>query len=188
MELMESNDITIDRDDFAYLNGMYFAIEDLNKALELTKEMILKFNDARDWNNLKSIYAMMDAQEQADQAVKALHDIVGDDIAGVTIEKATHLLTDGDYLPLIAVAPQYPTQAANEGIEGWTLVGFTVLEDGSVDQQSISVIDAEPLQLFDRTSMRAAAQFKFQPRVLNGQAVKVVGVQYVFRFQLNEEA
>jgi protein TonB len=94
--------------------------------------------------------------------------------------------TDGDYLPLVAIAPQYPTRAAQRGIQGWCLVSFTVDGQGNVLEDTIEVVDAEPPNIFDRSSIRAAARFKFQPRVVEGQGVNVPGVQYLFRYQLEE--
>ena len=91
-----------------------------------------------------------------------------------------------DYLPLVAIAPQYPTRAAQRGIEGWCLVSFTVNGLGNVEEDTITVVDAEPSQIFNRASIRAAARFKFQPQVENGVGVDVPGVQYLFRYQLED--
>ena len=109
------------------------------------------------------------------------------DIAtGLDFDNASISATDGDYLPLVAIAPQYPTRAAQRGIEGWCLVSFTVDGLGNVVEESIVVVDAEPPDIFDRSSERAAARFKFQPRVRDGQGVSVPGVQYLFRYQLED--
>ncbi len=105
---------------------------------------------------------------------------------GLDLTPATVSNTDGDFLPLVAIAPQYPTRAAQRGIEGWCLVNFTVDALGNVVEDSIVVVDAEPPNIFDRSSIRAAARFKFQPRVVDGQGVAVTGVQYVFRYELEE--
>ena len=45
---------------------------------------------------------------------------------GLELSNASISATDGDYLPLVAIAPQYPTRAAQRGIQGWCLVSFTV--------------------------------------------------------------
>lgn len=105
---------------------------------------------------------------------------------GLDIGSAGISATDGDYLPLVAIAPQYPTRAAQRGIQGWCLVSFTVNGLGNVVEETIEVVDAEPASIFDRSSIRAAARFKFQPRVVNGEGVEVPGVQYLFRYQLEE--
>ena len=105
---------------------------------------------------------------------------------GLDVGSASISATDGDYLPLVAIAPQYPTRAAQRGIEGWCLVSFTVDGLGNVVEDSIRVVDAEPANIFDRSSERAAARFKFQPRVIDGQGVEVPGVQDLFRYQLED--
>ena len=105
---------------------------------------------------------------------------------GLELSNASISATDGDYLPLVAIAPQYPTRAAQRGIQGWCLVSFTVDGLGNVVEETIVVVDAEPPNIFDRSSERAAARFKFQPRVVNGQGVEVPGVQYLFRYELED--
>lgn len=105
---------------------------------------------------------------------------------GLELSNASISATDGDYLPLVAIAPQYPTRAAQRGIQGWCLVSFTVDGLGNVIEDTITVVDAEPPNIFDRSSVRAAARFKFQPRVEDGQGVEVAGVQYLFRYQLED--
>ncbi len=105
---------------------------------------------------------------------------------GLQLSNASISATDGDFLPLVAIAPQYPTRAAQRGIEGWCLVSFTVDGLGNVVEESIVVVDAEPTSIFDRSSIRAAGRFKFQPRVVDGQGVAVEDVQYVFRYELED--
>lgn len=91
-------------------------------------------------------------------------------------------ISDGEMLPLVNIQPQYPTRAAQRGIEGWCQVAFTVTETGGV--RDVRVVDADPPGMFDQASIRAAERFRFQPRVVNGEGVEVPNVQYVFRFQL----
>ena len=105
---------------------------------------------------------------------------------GLQLSNASISATDGDMLPLVAIAPQYPTRAAQRGIEGWCLVSFTVNGLGNVLEDTIVVVDAEPSTMFDRSSIRAAGRFKFQPRVVDGQGVAVDNVQYVFRYELED--
>ena len=105
---------------------------------------------------------------------------------GLQLNNASISATDGEMLPLVAIAPQYPTRAAQRGIQGWCLVSFTVDGLGNVVEDSIVVVDAEPTSIFDRSSIRAAGRFKFQPRVVDGQGVAVNDVQYVFRYELED--
>jgi protein TonB len=104
--------------------------------------------------------------------------------ADLNLGNASISITDGEMLPLVNVTPQYPTRAASRGIQGWCQVSFTVDGDGNVVEDSIVVVDAEPPGVFDRSSIRAAARFKFQPRVQDGVGVPVPNVQYVFRYIL----
>jgi len=105
---------------------------------------------------------------------------------GLEFSNASIVATDGDYLPLVAIAPQYPERARARDIEGWCLVSFTVDGQGNVAEDSIEVVDAEPPGIFNRSSMRAAARFKFQPRVRDGVGVEVTGVQYVFQYKFDD--
>ncbi len=105
---------------------------------------------------------------------------------GLQLSNATISATDGDYLPLVAIAPQYPTRAAQRGITGWCLVSFTVDGQGNVAADTITIVDAEPPTIFNRSSERAAARFKFQPRVIDGVGVSVPGVQYLFTYVLED--
>ena len=95
---------------------------------------------------------------------------------------------DQELIPLNTVEPMYPQQAADERIEGWVHVRFTVTADGVVDSDSIRVLEAEPPYMFDHTAVAATKQFRFRPRVVAGQAVDVPNVQYVFRYELEAPA
>lgn len=90
--------------------------------------------------------------------------------------------TDGDFLPIMKVAPEYPRGAASRGIEGYVLLEFTVTSLGSVRDPVI--VDASPPGVFERAATAASLKFRYKPRVLNGQPVDVRGVRNVIRFEL----
>ena len=92
--------------------------------------------------------------------------------------------SDSEMLPIVTIEPQYPQRAASRGIEGWCLVQFTVSAQGTVESDSIQVIDADPPNIFDSSSRRAVSRFKFNARVQDGQPVPVPGVRYLFRYNL----
>ena len=58
---------------------------------------------------------------------------------------------------------------------------------GDVIPDSISIVDADPPNIFNRSAIRAAVRFKFQPRVQGGEGVDVPGVQYLFRWTLEDD-
>lgn len=84
------------------------------------------------------------------------------------------------------VEPEYPARAATRGIEGWIQVIFTVTPEGTVDPQSIAVVDAQPTGLFDTSAIQAIAQFRFEPLIQEGVAVEMQNRQHVFRFTLDK--
>lgn len=64
---------TLERDDYAYLNGIYFTLEDFESALELTKTMIVKFDSQTDWQNLSAVYASLDNEERRVQSLNVAY-------------------------------------------------------------------------------------------------------------------
>jgi protein TonB len=92
--------------------------------------------------------------------------------------------SDGEYLPIVKVAPMYPRRAQTRGIEGWVLLSFTVTEVGSVIDPV--VIDAEPSGIFDNAASKAVLRFKYKPRVVNGKAQMVRGVEHLITFKLDK--
>lgn len=94
----------------------------------------------------------------------------------------------GDYLPMVKVSPQYPRRAARRGIEGEVVVSFTVTTSGATrDVQVVEAVKADgtPTSVFDRAAISAAEQFKYKPRVVDGEPREVYGVQNRFIFQLD---
>ena len=121
----------------------------------------------------------MDGGENLNISREVVNVDIGLDIGGTSLG-----VSDGEMLPLVNIQPTYPTRAAQRGIEGWAQVAFTVTETGGV--RDVRVVDADPPGMFDQASIRAAERFRFQPRVVNGQPVEVPNVQYVFRFELED--
>ena len=63
MELLLDQGEELERDDYSYLNGLYFQLEDFESALPLTKTMIMLFDEQTDWTNLSAVYASLDDEE-----------------------------------------------------------------------------------------------------------------------------
>ncbi len=90
---------------------------------------------------------------------------------------------DGEYLPIVKVAPVYPRRALQRGIEGYVIVEFTVGKQGSVKDPF--VVEANPEGIFEQAAIDAALKFKYKPRVVNGEAAEVSGVQNRITFQID---
>lgn len=92
--------------------------------------------------------------------------------------------SDGEYLPIVKVAPVYPRRAQTRGIEGYVLLEFIVTRTGAVANPV--VIEAKPPGIFDRSAINAALKFKYKPKVVNGEPIDVAGVRNRITFELAE--
>lgn len=91
---------------------------------------------------------------------------------------------DGEYLPIVKVAPMYPRRANSRGIEGYCTVEYTVTKTGAI--RDPVPIDCQPKGYFERASVKAALKFKYKPRVVDGEAIDVLGVQNRFTYELEK--
>ena len=90
--------------------------------------------------------------------------------------------SDGEYLPIVKVAPVYPRRAQTRGIEGYVILEFIVTRTGAVTNPV--VVEAKPPGIFDRAAINAALKFKYKPKVVNGEAIDVAGVRNRITFEL----
>ncbi|MFQ5982826.1 MAG: energy transducer TonB [Woeseiaceae bacterium] len=92
-------------------------------------------------------------------------------------------IAEGDYLPIVRVAPVYPARALSRGIEGYVDLSFTVTSTGTVIDP---IVLFSTSSLFDRAALRAVLKFKYKPRVVDGQPVEVPGVKTRITFKIEE--
>jgi len=92
---------------------------------------------------------------------------------------------EGDYLPIVKVAPIYPRRAVSRGVEGHCIVEYTVTRAGTTRDATV-VADECTSSLFKKASVAAALKFKYKPRVIDGQAVEVPGVRNKFTYELEK--
>lgn len=90
---------------------------------------------------------------------------------------------DGEYLPIVRVAPVYPNRALSRGLEGYVDLMFTVTEAGTVKDPVVTYTTSS---LFNRAATQAVLKFKYKPRVVDGKPVEVPGVETRIRFQLEK--
>ena len=91
---------------------------------------------------------------------------------------------EGDYLPIVKVAPIYPQRALSRGIEGHFIVEFTVTRVGTT--RDVVARKGECSSAFKKASVAAALKFKYKPRVVNGEAIEVAGVRNKFTFKIED--
>jgi protein TonB len=109
-------------------------------------------------------------------------------------------ISDGEYLPIVKVQPQYPRRALSRGMTGWVIVEFTVTELGTVSDPFVvsncgwiksarnpgECFDS-PNGVFDSAAMKAALKFKYKPKVIDGNPVETAGVQNKISFTLVDD-
>lgn len=99
------------------------------------------------------------------------------------------VFTEGEYLPIVKVQPEYPNSALSRSIEGYCTVEYTITETGATrDVRTITddcrTKDGQLTSVFDRVSVRAAAKFKYKPKVVDGKPVAIRGVKSRFVFEM----
>ena len=109
-------------------------------------------------------------------------------------------ISDGDYLPIVKVQPVYPRRALSLGMSGWVIVEFTVTGQGTVrdpmvvnncgwikSARNTGQCEDNPNGVFDRAAVKAAAKFKYKPKVIDGEPVETAGVQNKIIFELADD-
>lgn len=111
-------------------------------------------------------------------------------IAPPTVDANTNIggpggmnIAEGDYLPIVRVAPVYPARALSRGLEGYVDMSFTVTTAGTVKDP---VVMFSTSSLFERAAIRAVLKFKYKPRVVDGVPVEVPNVKTRITFQIED--
>ena len=92
-------------------------------------------------------------------------------------------VAEGDYLPIVRVAPVYPARALSRGIEGYVDMSFTVTTAGTVKDP---IVLFSTSSLFERAATRAVLKFKYKPRVTDGIPVEVSDVKTRISFKIEQ--
>lgn len=106
--------------------------------------------------------------------------------AGLSINKSNKLGLapgDGEYLPIVKIAPVYPSRAAERCLEGYVIVGFTVTTTGSVKDPYIVESSSS---IFNGSAKRAAVKFKYKPRTVDGVPVEVPNVKNKITYEMED--
>jgi len=85
------------------------------------------------------------------------------------------------YQPISKEAPEYPQKALDKGIEGDCTVTYTVTPQGRVENPQV-LGECHPLLV--RPSLAAARTFRYQPRIVDGQAIAVANVKNTFHYRI----
>lgn len=90
-----------------------------------------------------------------------------------------------ELIPLVRIAPQYPRQAARDGISGWVQFKLTINPDGTV--KSATLLKSQPRGVFEAAAQQAIYKWKFKPKIEDGKPVETIGIQQVdFKMEATE--
>lgn len=106
-------------------------------------------------------------------------------LSNVALAKFTHnseSIDDG--IPITRTDPIYPSDAADQGLEGSVILQFDIEKDGSTS--NIRVISADPAYIFDKSAISALTNWEYKPRILSGQAYKQTGLKVQLDFKLTK--
>jgi len=76
---------------------------------------------------------------------------------------------DGPAVPLYVMQPKYPVFQDGTRPAGWALVEFTVTTEGRV--LDTRIIESKPGRVFDKVTLDVAPNWRFRPKVVDGQRV-----------------
>jgi protein TonB len=89
-----------------------------------------------------------------------------------------------ELLPLVRIQPQYPRQAARDGISGWVQFELVINVDGTV--KSARAIKSQPRGVFEAAATQAIMKWKFKPKIEDGKAMEAKGTVKI-DFNLEDE-
>jgi len=93
-------------------------------------------------------------------------------LAGSVQANPAEMLYSSKDLRAIEVSiPEYPRRAELSGVQGYTVVEFTVMPDGSVVEPAVKASNS---RLFTRAALAAIEEWKFEPVIADaGEAIPV---------------
>lgn len=87
-------------------------------------------------------------------------------------------------MPIYRVEPRYPPKAIRRKVEGYVMVRFTI--DPTGKPIDIQIQESQPKYIFDREAIYAIKKWKYQPKIVDGQAVSQVGHTATLEFNLDD--
>lgn len=120
---------------------------------------------------------------EAERAAEAQRQLEAERARAAAAEQARReaAAADRQYLPIAKAPPVYPQRALDAGVQGECTVRYDVDPNGRVVAPQV---EGQCHPLFIRPSIDAAKRFRYRPRIVDGQAVTVRGVQNTFHYRI----
>lgn len=106
-------------------------------------------------------------------------------VAAAVSPRSEFDLSEVDTQPQLVrrISPVYPFAARQKGLAGIVVVKFLVTEDGKVTQAS--VVEANPVQVFEQAALEAVSKWRFDAAQLDGETVATWMIVPI-RFQMDQ--
>jgi protein TonB len=95
------------------------------------------------------------------------------------------LIVDTQARPIVRIPAKYPPTAAQQGLEGWVQISFSIDETGQVIDAKVT--DAEPNRVFNREALAAVRKWKYQPKIVDGKGQIVTNQTVQIDFSLQDQ-
>lgn len=109
-------------------------------------------------------------------------------LSGITLanqsQSVVDLSTINEASPVYRIEPKYPVLAAQKNIEGSVLLQFDIAKDGTTS--NIKVIKADPIEIFDKVSIKALEQWRYKPQIIGGQAQTQTNLLVQLDYRMDE--
>ncbi|MCL9781274.1 energy transducer TonB [Vibrio sp. S4M6] len=107
-------------------------------------------------------------------------------INGIAISVPTLGVAGGSQqaMPIYQEKPRYPMIARQRKIEGYVLLKFNIDKEGR--PTDIEVVEAKPKRIFDRNAIQSLRNWKYQPKIVDGQAVVQKGYVQKIEFKMSQ--
>ncbi|MCX6130988.1 MAG: TonB family protein [Proteobacteria bacterium] len=156
------------------------------KAVEIAKPKPIPKPNARNITK-KTEPKVEEPQPETNSAPQSFGDDPTGGVVGVGVSTSTGDSDPGvtsNWQPLEQTKPSMPKEAALKGIEGWIKFRVDINEEGR--PENITVVEAENRSVFENEARKALRKWKYAPRMVNGQAVKVIGHLITIEFKLTD--
>jgi TonB family protein len=120
----------------------------------------------------------MSLAEEAERKRQAEEARIAEEQAATGAEKARK----NEYKLIRTISPKYPRKAQTYGIEGYVVVGYTVTKEGNVTDPII--LDGSSQGIFNQPAIEAVLQYKYKPRLVNGEPVDAPGARTTLTFEM----
>ena len=97
-------------------------------------------------------------------------------------QQSTTPVSLAEFVRLTTTPAVYPRRARERNVDGWVDLSFTVTKQGQT--ANITVINAEPANVFEESALEAVEQWTFEPREFRGQSIdQLTAARLIFNLE-----